>query len=108
MDFFVASTHLGTAVAMVSGTVAQGVIRMVQLSNNNCVFEGTIDGLTPGQHALAIHEAGDLSLGCDRLVFLLYYYYQYSGLLTVQICKRFFWLSIVNNACLPHNFILFL
>ena len=73
---------------MVSGTVAQGVIRMVQLSNDNCVFEGTIDGLTPGQHALAIHEAGDLSSGCDRLVFLLYYYYQYTDLLTAQICEK--------------------
>ena len=83
--FFVASTHLGAAVAMVSGTVAQGVIRMVQISNNNCVFEGTIDGLTPGQHAIAIHEAGDLSSGCDRLVLLLCYYSQYTGLLQTKI-----------------------
>ena len=57
---------------MVSGTVAQGVIRMVQINNNNCIFEGTIDGLTPGQYALAIHEAGDLSSGCERLVRMLF------------------------------------
>lgn len=63
---FLASSHLGAAVAMVSGTLAKGVIRMVQLDNETCVFEGTVDGLIPGQHALAVHEAGDLSAGCER------------------------------------------
>ena len=44
----------------------QGVVRMVQVSPDTCVVEGTVDGLTPGQHGLFIHENGDLSRGCDR------------------------------------------
>ena len=48
-----------------SGQV-QGVIRMAQLSKDNCGIEGTIDGLAPRQHFLYIHEFGDLSQGCLR------------------------------------------
>lgn len=32
------------------------------------MIDGTIDGLSPGLHGLNIHELGDLSLGCARLV----------------------------------------
>ncbi len=60
--------HLGAAVAMVSGALAKGVIRMVQLDSETCVFEGTVDGLASRAHDIAIHEAGDLSAGCDRFV----------------------------------------
>ncbi len=51
---------------MLSGEHCKGLIRMVQVSEDSCVMEGTVDGLQPGTHSLAIHENGDLSLGCDR------------------------------------------
>jgi len=64
---------LGAAVAMLGkdgdfftpGT--QGVIRFNQISKTSCVIEGTIDGLSPGEHGLAVHEAGDVSRGCATL-----------------------------------------
>ena len=43
-----------------------GVIRMTQASEDKCVIDGTIDGLTPGKHGLNIHEFGDLSDACTR------------------------------------------
>ena len=70
------TTLLGAAVAQLQGGAGwehgrgevQGVVRMVQVAPDTCVVEGTVDGLTPGQHALRIHENGDLSQGCDRSV----------------------------------------
>ncbi|XP_022091361.1 copper chaperone for superoxide dismutase-like [Acanthaster planci] len=60
--------HLGAAVSVLdtphNGPV-MGVIRMVQLADNQCVIEGTVDGLTPGAHGLNIHEFGDISDGCN-------------------------------------------
>ncbi|XP_071800030.1 copper chaperone for superoxide dismutase-like [Asterias amurensis] len=60
--------HLGAAVSILDtphdGPI-RGVIRMLQLANNSCIIEGTVDGLTPGAHALNIHEYGDLSDGCN-------------------------------------------
>jgi len=57
-------SHLGAAVAeMRSGSVL-GVARFVQVSEDLCVIDGTVDGLTPGLHGLNIHELGDLSQGC--------------------------------------------
>lgn len=44
-----------------------GVVRFVQLDSDNCLIDGTIDGLTPGEHALAVHECGDLSGGCQSV-----------------------------------------
>lgn len=44
-----------------------GVIRFVQLDTNNCLLDGTIDGLSPGQHAINICEYGDLSNGCKSI-----------------------------------------
>ena len=63
------SGHLGAAVAMMGGLVGagkvEGVIRFVQVDNENCVIDGTIDGLrSNGEHALAIYECGDISGGC--------------------------------------------
>merc|ERR1719168_218845 len=34
---------------------------------SGCVIEGTVDGLSPGHHGLAIHETGDTSQGCASL-----------------------------------------
>ena len=45
----------------------KGVIRMTQLDPEHCVIEGTVDGLTPGAHGLAVHETGDTSQGCASL-----------------------------------------
>nr|CAB3228946.1 copper chaperone for superoxide dismutase-like [Phallusia mammillata] len=60
----VGGKHLGAAVAEISGTKVRGVVRMLQLDEQNCLFEGTLDGLSPGEHGLNIHEFGDLSNGC--------------------------------------------
>ena len=38
-----------------------------QVSEDLCVIDGTVDGLSPGLHGLNIHELGDLSQGCSRL-----------------------------------------
>ena len=45
----------------------QGVVRFTQANQKSCIIDGTIDGLSPGEHALAIHECGDLSGGCDTV-----------------------------------------
>ena len=50
----------------VGSEIVRGVVRMVQTSENKCVFEGTVDGLPPGRHSLCIHETGDISNGCTR------------------------------------------
>ncbi len=65
--------HLGAAVAAVGGPLGadglvQGVVRFVQLDEHSCLVDGVLDGLTPGgEHAIAIHERGDLSAGCESL-----------------------------------------
>lgn len=73
-----ATGNLGAAVAAVGGALGafrqgqekpvQGVVRFIQLDENTCAIDGTIDHLTPnGEHAISIHESGDLSLGCDSV-----------------------------------------
>ncbi|CAH1792604.1 unnamed protein product, partial [Owenia fusiformis] len=57
--------HLGAAVSMIGGSSIQGVVRMVQSDADLCIIEGTVDGLQPGGHSIAIHELGDLSKGCE-------------------------------------------
>ncbi|KAM4721485.1 copper chaperone for superoxide dismutase isoform 2-T2 [Rhinophrynus dorsalis] len=60
------SKNLGAAVAMMSGEgPIQGVVRFLQVSDNICVIEGTLDGLSPGLHGIHIHEFGDLSDACE-------------------------------------------
>ena len=59
--------HLGAAVSIVTGSSGcQGIVRMIQVSPDLCVIEGTIDHLTPGKHSVVVHELGDLSQGCLR------------------------------------------
>ncbi|XP_032399815.1 copper chaperone for superoxide dismutase [Etheostoma spectabile] len=56
---------LGSAVAMLAGVGnIQGVVRFLQLSEERCLIDGTIDGLEPGPHGLHVHTLGDLTLGC--------------------------------------------
>lgn len=46
---------------------SKGITRMIQLENNKCIIEGTIDGLKPKSlHKLFVHELGNLSEGCER------------------------------------------
>ncbi|XP_070785828.1 copper chaperone for superoxide dismutase [Enoplosus armatus] len=56
---------LGSAVAMLAGVEKiQGVVRFLQLSEERCLIDGTIDGLEPGPHGLHVHTLGDLTLDC--------------------------------------------
>ncbi|XP_051284884.1 copper chaperone for superoxide dismutase [Dicentrarchus labrax] len=56
---------LGSAVAMMAGVgTIQGVVRFLQLSEQRCLIDGTIDGLEPGPHGLHVHTLGDLTLDC--------------------------------------------
>eukprot|EP01137_Pigoraptor_chileana_P031477 Opistho-2@19352 len=65
--------NLGAAVCILNATGGShrlenegvcGVVRFVQVSEAECVIEGTLDNLTPGLHGLHVHEFGDLSDGC--------------------------------------------
>ena len=67
-------SNVSTAVAMLGGIIGagkkkvEGVIRFVQVDEENCVIDGTIDGLnTGGVHGLAVHECGDISGGCSSV-----------------------------------------
>ncbi|XP_049922808.1 copper chaperone for superoxide dismutase-like [Epinephelus moara] len=56
---------LGLAVAMLAGEgKIQGVVRFLQLSEERCLIDGTIDGLEPGLHGLHVHALGDLTRDC--------------------------------------------
>ncbi|XP_059211431.1 copper chaperone for superoxide dismutase-like [Centropristis striata] len=56
---------LGSAVAMLAGVGnIQGVVRFLQLSEDRCLIDGTIDGLEPGPHGLHVHALGDLTQDC--------------------------------------------
>lgn len=58
---------LGSAVAMLAGAGnIQGVVRFLQLSEEACLIDGTIDGLDPGPHGLHVHTLGDLTQDCLR------------------------------------------
>ncbi|XP_030075012.1 copper chaperone for superoxide dismutase isoform X2 [Microcaecilia unicolor] len=55
------------AVAMMSGAgMIQGVVHFLQLSDQKCLIDGVIDGLSPGKHGLHVHEFGDLTEDCVR------------------------------------------
>ncbi|XP_043512409.1 copper chaperone for superoxide dismutase isoform X1 [Frieseomelitta varia] len=43
-----------------------GVIRFAE-TPDGCLIDGTVDGLTPGEHGIHIHECGDISQGCDSV-----------------------------------------
>ncbi|XP_064489793.1 copper chaperone for superoxide dismutase-like isoform X1 [Ornithodoros turicata] len=55
-----------SAVAEIFSTSGiMGVVRFSQISDRECVIDGTIDGLSDGVHRVEIHELGDLSNGCE-------------------------------------------
>jgi hypothetical protein len=46
-----------------------GLVRFIQANEEQCIIEGTVDGLAPNSPArINIHEFGDLSDGCDRYI----------------------------------------
>lgn len=55
----------GAAVAALKGR-GVGLVRLVQTSEEECLIEATIDGLSIEQHEIKIHEYGDLADGGDR------------------------------------------
>lgn len=60
-------SNLGAAIAILTdptGTKAHGLIRFVQATESRIIIDGSITGLTPGEHGFHIHEFGDLSNGC--------------------------------------------
>ena len=47
-----------------------GLVRFIQTDDEQCVIEGTVDGLLPNAPVqINIHEYGDLSNGCDRYIY---------------------------------------
>lgn len=52
------------AVAIFRGGEVTGLARLVQVDEQHCVVEGTVDGLQPGLHQVRVLEYGDLSQGC--------------------------------------------
>uniref|UniRef100_T1J9L3 Extracellular superoxide dismutase [Cu-Zn] n=1 Tax=Strigamia maritima TaxID=126957 RepID=T1J9L3_STRMM len=60
--------NFSAAVAMLSGRSSViGVVRFLQIKDDKCLIDGTIDGLSPGEHGLHVHELGDLSNGCQSV-----------------------------------------
>lgn len=68
----VGSKKLASAVAVMGYPVGfskgsvRGVVRFTEVEED-CVIDGTIDGLKPGPHGFHIHSSGDLSQGCDSI-----------------------------------------
>lgn len=54
------------AVAIFRGSEVQGLVRLVQVDEQYCVVEGTLDGLQTGPHQIRVLEYGDLSQGSAR------------------------------------------
>lgn len=52
--------NLGAAVVEFRTEPVLGVLRLIQIAQDRLVIEGTVDGLSPGLHAVHIHEYGDL------------------------------------------------
>ena len=70
----IGSTHHGAAVSALRGSQGvQGLVRMTQLSPEQCVIDGTLDGLTSGTHDVKVHLYGDITQGCDRYGIMIEY-----------------------------------
>ena len=69
-----AGKQLGAAVSALFSNLnrpfarrAHGLVRFIQTDDEQCVIEGTIDGLRPNEPVqINIHEYGDVSGGCER------------------------------------------
>ncbi|KAI5636794.1 copper/zinc superoxide dismutase (SODC) domain-containing protein [Phthorimaea operculella] len=65
-----ASGDLSKVIVIWEGVIraqVMGVVRFQQAENGPLLVDGTIDGLTPGQHGIHVHASGDLSKGCLSL-----------------------------------------
>ncbi|CAF1504710.1 unnamed protein product [Rotaria sp. Silwood1] len=68
-----AGKPLGAAVSALYSNMNQpfkrrthGLVRFIQADDEQCIIEGSVDGLIPNSSArINIHEYGDLSNGCD-------------------------------------------
>ena len=64
---YIGTTHHGAAVSALRGSDGiQGLVRMVQLSPEQCVIDGSVDGLVSGPHDVKVHVYGDITKGCNR------------------------------------------
>jgi len=43
----------------------RGLVRFIEIPDG-CVIDGIVNGLSPGEHGMHIHEYGDISNGCNR------------------------------------------
>ncbi|KAJ3039825.1 copper chaperone [Rhizophlyctis rosea] len=68
-----ASSHLGAAVCIFESFPGakgwaqnnnKGLARLVQVDEENCLVDVTVDGVSPGRHTVSVHECGDISGGC--------------------------------------------
>jgi len=61
------TTHHGAAVSALRGSHGvQGLVRMTQVSPEQCLLDGTLDGLASGSHDVKVHLYGDITEGCNR------------------------------------------
>ncbi|KAJ8957644.1 hypothetical protein NQ318_017535 [Aromia moschata] len=66
------STGRKVAVRGYAGSIAAVSIieagdKSVQATPDVCIIDGTVDGLKPGPYQISVHEAGDLSRGCESV-----------------------------------------
>jgi len=43
----------------------KGIVRFIE-TPEGCVIDGTVNGLSPGEHGMHIHEYGDITDGCNK------------------------------------------
>ena len=55
------TVDVDSAVAELTTSAINGVVRFVQLNQDVCAVDGVIDGLVPGSYAIDVYEYGDLS-----------------------------------------------
>lgn len=58
---------LTKALCIINGNGIKGLVYMDELWDGNTHMYGKIAGLSPGKHAIHIHESGNMMRGCDSL-----------------------------------------
>ena len=61
-----AVAFLGYPVGFTTGAL-RGVVRFIEIDEKTCIVDGTIDGLSSGEHGIHIYSSGDLSRGCESI-----------------------------------------
>ncbi|XP_030758816.1 copper chaperone for superoxide dismutase-like [Sitophilus oryzae] len=62
-----AGSSAGVSILEAGDANVNGVVRFVQATPDVCIIDGTVDGLPPGKHRIAIYECGDISRGCKSI-----------------------------------------